>query len=329
MNKRVFSYLVDATPRLLRIALPAALAVLTCSLNAYADTIGGVNFGSAGPSNWGILALGGSKAAGFGSSGTQVSFNGPGAGVYGTAFQSNLGIAGTGHLNSSGTTTIDGAYYKGSSTGGDAISGTTIVGGIQTGAAVNAKLAQAAADAAAGLAAANALACNMGALCNTALNPGSSLTINPTNPGGQNVLVLSSITIGNGIKVTLGGPAGTTWVIKDKGDLTLNSGTLTVGNGLNPSSLLLIVDGKVATSGGLNHESVITGVVVVPTGTAQFSPGAVNGEVIVGGTQVSFVSGGSLTVPTVPPVPEPGTLSLLGTGLLAGATLLRRKLPRS
>lgn len=56
------------------------------------------------------------------------------------------------------------------------------------------------------------------------------------------------------------------------------------------------------------------------TGTAQFSPGMVNGEVIAGGTQLSMVSGASVNF-----VPEPGTLGLVGVGLLAFGKAIRRK----
>ena len=60
-------------------------------------------------------------------------------------------------------------------------------------------------------------------------------------------------------------------------------------------NVLIIVEGKVSTSGGLNNESQIEGVLIVPTMTAQISPGKVVGEVIIGGKQVTFVSGGSVS----------------------------------
>ena len=62
----------------------------------------------------------------------------------------------------------------------------------------------------------------------------------------------------------------------------------------------------------------------VPTGTANFSPGRVNGEVI-GGADMSFVSGAQVHVPVPPitpppppppPIPEPASIVLLGTALL-------------
>jgi len=218
-----------------------------------------------------------------------------------------------------------------STNGGNSISGTTIVGGQN----LNFDFSTVAADAASGLAAANALICNMGALCGTALSPGASETINPLNPGGQNVLTLSSITL-NGVTVTLGdgGSASTTWVILDSGNLSTSGGTFPPGEGialgalLTPFSDLIVVNGKVATSGGGNNtgggSTFINGVLVVPTGTANFSPGRVNGEVI-GGADMSFVSGAQVHVPVPPitpppppppPIPEPASIVLLGTALL-------------
>jgi hypothetical protein len=176
----------------------------------------------------------------------------------------------------------------------------TINGGIVLN---NSLLTSAAIAAAAGLAAANALSCNMGAVCGSTLNLGGnvSMTINPMNPG-QNVLIVSSINLGNGANLTLGGPAGTNWVIIDTGGLTLNSGTISLASGLTPANDLIVVDGNASSSGGLNNESVINGVLVVPTGTAHFSPGMINGELIAGGSTVTFVSGGSVN--TGPSVPE-------------------------
>jgi hypothetical protein len=265
--------------------------------------IGGVNFGSAGPNKWGVLAVGGSGAAGFGSQATQVSFNGPNAGVSGNASQANVGIASSGSANFSGTTTIVGALYESSTHGGNSFSQTTIAGQACTNSSCpgleinNTMLTQAATDAATGLATTSGLACNMGSLCGSALTSGG--VINPANPGGQNVLSLSSINL-NHATVTLGGPAGTTWVLLDSGNLTLNSGTIALASGLTPFSDLIVVNGKVSTAGGLNNESVIQGVVLAPTGTAQLSPGMISGEVIAGGNQVSFSGGGAVNVPPQP-----------------------------
>ena len=269
------------------------------SLLASAQVVGGIDLGVAGPGSWGVLALGGSDASGFGSRATSVQFAGapPYGGISGST--ANLGIAGTGRLQAS-SVSIDGTYFKGSLTGTDSISHTTIYGGIQTGPDVDSNLASAASAASAGLAAARALPCNMGALCNTALT--SSMAIDPVYPGGQNVVVVTSIRLGNRANVTLGGSPGTNWVVIVAGNLTLNSASISLAYGLTPLNGLLVVNGDVSTSGGLNNESAIDGVLIVPTGTAHFSPGMINGEMITGGNQVAFASGASVSTPG--PVPE-------------------------
>jgi hypothetical protein len=252
------------------------------------------------------------------------------AGVYGAAAQANVGIADGGRANFSGDTTIQGALLETPAHGNNSISGTTIVGGMNE----NFAFTSAIAGASAGLATAKALTCNMGALCGTALSPGASDTITPLNPGGQNVLTVSSINL-NGVTVTLGdgGNSATTWVILDSGDFSTSGGSFPPGQGIALStgltalSALIVVDGKVATSGGGNNTgggaTQIDAVLVVPTGTASFTPGSVTGEVI-GGANITFASGGQVhspeTPPPPPPVPEPSSLLLLAGGLfgLAG-----------
>lgn len=292
----------------------AGILGVRVSASAGAQVVGGVNLASAGPNHWGILTLGGSGVAGFGTQGTQLSINGPGAGVYGNcsivpdSICPNIGIAGTGQASGWGggtpQPTVDGTLYYTSSNTGINTDGVTIEGGTVEN---NSLLATAASDASNGLAAALSLSCNMGALCGTAItSSGTNQTIDiaPVNPGGQNVLVVSKINLGNHDSLLLacdsptvsgGRPCKTNWVVVVEGNLTMNSGIITWGEGMYIPNVLIIVEGSVATSGGLNNESEIEGVLIVPTMTAHFSPGKVVGEVIVGGKQVTFVSGGSVT----------------------------------
>lgn len=303
----------------------SAVLIAVAAAGAKADSIGGVNFGTAGPSEWGVLALGGSGATGFGSSGTSVQFAGapPYGGIIGSP--GNLGIAGTGSLQAS-SVTIDGIYYKGSSTGTDNISSTSINGGTNSSAAANTLLSTAATDAANGLAAAQSLfshGCTAGiggVACGGSLS--NSVTITPGNPNGQNVLILSSMNLSNNAVITLGGTANTQWVIEDEGDLTTSHSSIIAQNG-NMSSVLVVVNGSEHTNGGLNQESILDGVYVVPTGTAQNSPGLIDGELIAGGNQVTFVSGASVTTPELPTAMEL-SFDMLGLALFVGLIRLKQ-----
>jgi hypothetical protein len=276
-----------------------SLCLAVGSLLATAQVVGGVDFGSAGPNYWGVLALGGSQTAGFGNQGTSVQFAGapPYGGILGSF--ASVGITGPGSLQAS-SVEINGSYYKGSNTGHDSISNTLIGGDILAGPDIDSALQDATSAAASGLAAANSLTCNMGPLCNTALT--SSMTIEPVNPGGQNVLIVSSINLGNHVSVTLDGPAGTDWVVIVSRNMTLNSAMITIAPALTTSNVLIVVNGSVSTSGGLNNECVLNGLLVVPTGTIHFSPGLIYGEVITGGNQAAFASGASVVTPH--PMPQ-------------------------
>jgi hypothetical protein len=68
----------------------------------------------------------------------------------------------------------------------------------------------------------------------------------------------------------------------------------------------------VSTSGGLNNESVIKGIVLNATGDYQLTPGLINGELI-GGGKIALASGGAVNgTPQV--VPEPPGVVLLALG---------------
>jgi MYXO-CTERM domain-containing protein len=157
-------------------------------------------------------------------------------------------------------------------------------------------------------------------------------TINSSGPGATNVFNVSNFNLGSNV-LTLNGGASDQFIFDiTSGGLTVNSGKVVLTGGLLPSDVLFNVEsGDLSTSGGLNNESVITGIVLVGNGNVNMSPGQVNGELISLTTGTfQIVSGANVNSPQTPSVPEPQTYSMAGLGLLVLAGIgWRRRVTRS
>jgi hypothetical protein len=285
----------------------ASLFLLATTAAGRADFVTDT-LGSAGPGNYALLSLTGA---------TDIALNGPGTTT------GNVGISSPGRLaldssNGNPPVAIKGDVYLGNTasiTHPNQVQGTVFTN-------QDPRLNQANVDA---RNAANTFA----ALAPTLSVPGNAIngttTINGT--AGVNVLDINSLHLGNGQALTLNGPAGAQFVVNDSGNFTLNSGRINLAGGLTPSDVVFNVTGRgpdVQTSGGLNNESVINGVLLATGRNIGLSPGLINGELIAGGQSIHLVSGASVNGSGAPMVPAPPSVVLMGLGGVAFVALVTR-----
>lgn len=303
----------------------AGAVVLMAGASASADTIAN-ELGSAGPSNFAILALGGTNV-----SNTDGTLNGPGQTL------GNVGIASSGSiaLNSSTPPAIKGNLFLGntSNTNGSAspvsgqVSGTIYTNqdsylgtgsstGFWTGGTTTAT--GAVKDALNAAKTFNAMTANQTL---ATINGGTTtLTSNATGSGSYVVDVNGNINLNNNDVLTLSGAAGTQFVLNVSGNITLNGGNnfsggeIRLAGGLTASDVVINVTSTTsgdnvtaaggsskATAGELGYDAAnpnntlpnayIQGILLDAAGGISFSPGAVYGEIIGGGDEIRLVSG--------------------------------------
>jgi hypothetical protein len=257
--------------------LLAALLLLGAAGQVRAGFVS-TTLGSAGPGNYAILNIGTGNA--------DVALNGPGTTT------GNVGVlSGTLSLASSTPPAVAGNVLLGNGASPNFSAAKQVSGSVL--ANQNPVLNQARTDAI------NASS-TFAALAPTQSVPGGAIKGSATVSGtaGVNVLDVSGISLGNGQTLTLNGPAGSQFVINDSGGLTLNSGRINLAGGLTPSDVVLNFTGTnpaLKTSGGLNHESVVNGILLAPAAstTVDFSPGLIKGR-----------SSSAATTPTLSPGPK-------------------------
>ncbi len=263
-----------------KFSLTVAVAVCAMALPGVANAGFIVDtLGAAGPSNYAILALSGV---------TDFALNGPG-----TTF-GNVGYNGTHQvaLNASNNGpdpnhAIDGNLYLAAGASVNNIA--QVNGSVFTN--QNLSAAQTAASSAATTFASLSV--------NTAITSiTSTTTINSVVAGGNTVLDLTGgINLGNGEVLTLHGAAGDQFIINivNNSNFVLNSARVLLTGGITDDDVVFNVTGagnNISSSGGLNNESVVNGIILAVNSGVAFAPGQVNGELIAGGSTVrSLVSG--------------------------------------
>jgi len=211
----------------------------------------------------------------------------------------NVGVAGSGNLSDGGNLPINGSVFLASGATSSGLSG-NVSGTINQ----NVNLSAAVSAAASASVLASGLLSAGGGLGFSTINEGNNVTLNLT-PGVYN---LANFILQNGDVVNL--QAGGAYVFNVSGALALHSAQVLAAAGLANANILFNVEGSqaVGLSGGLNNESVLTGIILAENAQVGIAPGEVNGEII-SGENISIASGGSVNAGS--PVPDPASTGLL------------------
>jgi hypothetical protein len=277
----------------LRIAIICACLAF-CIRPAHADSLA-TELGVAGPQYYAVVT-----------NSTDPHINGPGTSV------GNLAVINSGaslHLDGSAPPSINGNVYL--ANGATIHAGSGQVTG-STSSLPNTGIYTAASDAAA----------YFGSLkpTNSISSITSTETITSSGAAATNVLDISNFSLGHDEVLTLSGGASDQFVINITGGLTLNSAEIVLSGGLLPTDVVFnIENGNLQTTGGLNNESVINGIVLAgPNTSIGMSPGQINGELIsLTSGNFQIVSGGTvIDAPPAPSVPEPTTCFITAVGFI-------------
>jgi choice-of-anchor A domain-containing protein len=299
----------------MEITMPAAiialvLLALCATPSVWADAI---NLGQA--ANYAVLGIGGTN--------TKLSqFE-----VYqsGTVVNGNVGVGPYSTWTHGMDATINGTLYYDTTDGLPSITGTITGGTIQQ------SMLQAVNDAVSASSFASSL---------TPTQTYSTFAENQviTGNGGQNVVrVTGDVALKKGL--TLSGSASDTFIIQltandatSAHQLVLSGMTMTLTGGVTPNNIVWVLNdggGNIQITSGAD----VYGTFLAPDRSITVDHGTVNGRVIAGGSpnpadgSINLLSIHSTsTINGLSEVPEPGTLAMMGTGVVGLAGLLRRKL---
>jgi hypothetical protein len=254
--------------------------------------------------------------------------------VIGGAFRmtGNLGL-GTGYdVKITGTNSQTGTtYYDGAGSGG----GWNNSGTYTTAGSVNQSMSQQVTDAITASAAAYAKTATAG----FGAQSGSTVTLNAISNLSENVLDVSSVSLTNGtITFNDNGFSGAKYIINVTGNFSLANTTMVLTGGATAADIIWNIEGTgstVSITGGTSY-----GTFLVPSSNVTIGGGgSLKGELIAGANNLSKgytlteqSSGYNITsfayVPQATHVPEPSSIALFGSGVVAVAAFARRRRKR-
>jgi choice-of-anchor A domain-containing protein len=299
----------SAIVRLLALGLVVTAGqVHATSVNPFTD------LGSAGPTNWQILALGGDGCgtrSGCGSATTNVSLSAS------SQVDGNVAVAPKGNLSVDSSSEVYGNADVGT---GGSVSSTRVSGTVSQNSATNTLLNNAAQAAllaysdAAGMTVTNSTYTNINF-------PSSAITI--TGTSGINVIDLTNLELsGSAQTLTLSAPTNGSFVINVSGTFSiLNGADIKVAGGLSQFNVLYNVTGTGSgvTFNGSSGSTDVQGIVLAPYRDITLSGAQVDGEVISGNLNITVQNTSTIDAP------EPATLMFLATGLAGLGFRFRRQ----
>lgn len=199
------------------------------------------------------------------------------------AVNGSVGVSSGGQLKMQGSATVKGKAYLNTGATKSFGSSTSVQGGVQQDSGANAIVAAAVASATTAYNNFKALTKTLGP---TSINLTGIATATYTGGTGVNVMVLSSLNLGNSAVLYLNAPAGGSFVIVDSGAFTLSgTGKIVLQGGLSADDVTYVNTGTSTVSVG--NSCIIQGNILSPKGAISLSGAATYNGTLIGGKAIS------------------------------------------